>query len=85
MPFTKKDIEYEKKCKYVSFEKKQIKTQSDSESAVSKIKTELEPINEEEPMKVSGWVLDKITSRQLEMYKTNSITGRTYVKLLINN
>ena len=52
---------------------------------MSKIKTELEAKNEEEPMKVSGWVLDKITSRQHEMYKTNSITGRTYVKLLIIN
>ena len=63
----------------------QIINQSALKSVVSKLKIEIEARIEDEQMKGSGCVFQKIESRQMIKYKTTSLPGGTYIKLHFNN
>ena len=79
------DIEFQIHSIFNRLELNQIKTQSDLETTVSEMKNKIEAKIEEEQMEGSGWVLDKITSMEVEMSKTNRLFDGTYTRLTINN
>ena len=75
----------EKEATYLGLEMNHMNTQSDLESSVSKVGIKLEARIEEEQTEGSVCVLNKITSMQLEMFKTVHLTRSTYVDLPLEN
>ena len=60
---------------------KQVKTQSELESANNETNIELDGKIECREIKVSGLINDKITSKQLDMCETQTLSNGTYTNL----
>ena len=82
---TRTDNKNEKRRFRHSVKLNRIRTQSDLESANSKLKNEVEAKIGKKQMKVSGWAFDTNTSIQLRMYRAKPLIGETYAKLPISS